>query len=149
MQICTDLESYRTSCARSRCCDWPSTEIGIEFHREGRLRRCSRALDWLAQSSWRPMSPLKRQTYSLQPPKASPVECSHVMALGRCARIWPWRPAKGPAKGQWRWLRHLMAPPELVEIAKHRCFQGTLYRFEHISPVGRPCLWCGSSPKQL
>lgn len=34
-----------------------------------------------------------------------------------------------------RALRHLMAPPELVEIAKHRCFTGTLYRFEHISPV--------------
>ena len=31
-----------------------------------------------------------------------------------------------------------MAPPELLEIAKHRCFDGTLYRFEHISPVGCP-----------
>ena len=28
-----------------------------------------------------------------------------------------------------------MAPPELLEIAEHRCFKGTLYRFEHISPV--------------
>lgn len=35
-----------------------------------------------------------------------------------------------------RLLRHLMAPPELLEIAKHRCFKGTLYRFEHISPAG-------------
>lgn len=32
-----------------------------------------------------------------------------------------------------------MAPPELLEIAKHRCFKGTLYRFEHISPVLGDC----------
>ncbi|CAL1172499.1 unnamed protein product [Cladocopium goreaui] len=40
---------------------------------------------------------------------------------------------------QCRRLRHLMAPPELLEIAEHRCFKGTLYRFEHISPVLGDC----------
>ncbi|CAJ1364021.1 unnamed protein product [Effrenium voratum] len=40
---------------------------------------------------------------------------------------------------QHRMLRHLMAEPELLEIAKHRCFKGTLYRFEHISPVLGDC----------
>eukprot|EP00435_Cladocopium_sp_Y103_P027808 s2194_g6.t2 len=40
---------------------------------------------------------------------------------------------------QCRRLRHLVAPPELLEIAEHRCFKGTLYRFEHISPVLGDC----------
>ncbi|CAE7718061.1 Esd, partial [Symbiodinium sp. CCMP2456] len=32
-------------------------------------------------------------------------------------------------------LRHMMAPPELLEIGSHCCYGGTVYRFEHISPV--------------
>ena len=44
--------------------------------------------------------------------------------------------ALGSGRLRARMLRHLMAEPELLEIAKHRCFKGTLYRFEHISPAG-------------
>eukprot|EP00440_Ansanella_granifera_P065033 gb/GFBE01070515.1/.p1 GENE.gb/GFBE01070515.1/~~gb/GFBE01070515.1/.p1 ORF type:complete len:795 (+),score=112.18 gb/GFBE01070515.1/:1-2385(+) len=44
-----------------------------------------------------------------------------------------------PAFVQRRALRHMMAPPELLEIASYRCFGGTLRRFEHISPVLGDC----------
>eukprot|EP00913_Durusdinium_trenchii_P017502 g16445.t1 len=69
--------------------------------------------------------------------------------LRSCApfrNAWPAFPLQGQpivaglsGRNQCRLLRHLMAPPELLEIAKHRCFKGTLYRFEHISPVLGDC----------